>query len=106
MSFRGAPLVNKLSAPRSLSKAVINTMSVHQVKSIISIASLALILSSTSFTTRAQTQRGPSDVVREFYKALRDHRFKDAFAMTIYKPAVQDLTAEEMEDLRPGFEET
>ena len=71
-----------------------------------SVASLALILLFASFAAPAQTQRGPSDVVREFYKAMREHRFKDAFSMTIYKSAVGDLTAEEMEDLRPGFEET
>jgi hypothetical protein len=51
------------------------------------------------------TQRTPSDVVREFYKAMREHRFKDAWSMTIYKPAVEGLTAEEMEDLRSTFEE-
>jgi hypothetical protein len=54
----------------------------------------------------AQTvQRAPSDVVREFYKAMREHRFKDAWSMTIYKTAVEGLTAEEMEDLRSTFEE-
>lgn len=51
------------------------------------------------------TQRTPSDVVREFYKAMREHRFKDAWSMTIYKPAVEGLTVDEMEDLRPTFEE-
>jgi hypothetical protein len=55
--------------------------------------------------TSAQQQRAPSDVVREFYKAMREHRFKDAWSMTIYKPAVEGLTAEEMEDLRPTFED-
>ena len=54
---------------------------------------------------RAQTQRTPSDTVREFYKAMHDHRFKEAWALTIYKPAVEGLNAEEMEDLRPDFEE-
>jgi len=54
----------------------------------------------------AQTvQRSPADTVREFYKAIREHRFKDAWSLTIYKPAVEDLNAQEMEDLRPGFEE-
>ena len=57
-------------------------------------------------TIRAQnTQRSPSEVVREFYKAMREHRFKEAWALSIYKPAVDDLTAEEMEDLRATFEE-
>jgi len=53
----------------------------------------------------AQTPGTPSDVVREFYKAMHEHRFKEAFAVTIYKPAVEGLKAEEMEDLRPYFEE-
>jgi hypothetical protein len=47
----------------------------------------------------------PTDVVREFYKAMREHRYRDAFSMTSYKPAVEGLNAEEMELLRPGFEE-
>jgi hypothetical protein len=81
-------------------------MSVQRLsKSIIVVALLALIFSATSFAARAQTQRGPSDVVREFYKAMREHRFKDAWALTIYKPAVEDLNAAEMEDLQSDFEQ-
>src|SRR6267143_3334147 len=53
----------------------------------------------------AQTERTPTDTVRELYKAMHDHRFKEAWALTIYKPAVEGLNAEEMEDLRPDFEE-
>ena len=56
-------------------------------------------------TALAQTQRSPSDVVRDFYKAMHEHRFKEAWALTIYKPAVEGLNAEEMEDLRGDFEE-
>jgi len=64
--------------------------------------SLLAFLGSGTF---AQAQLGPSDVVRDFYKAMREHRFKDAWSLTIYKPAVQDLSAEEMEDLRADFED-
>ena len=49
--------------------------------------------------------RTPTDVVREFYKAMREHRYRDAFTLTSYKPAIEGLNAEEMELLRPGFEE-
>ena len=63
-----------------------------------------LLASSCSVAGQAQ-QRGPADVVRDFYKAMREHRFKDAFELTIYKPAVEGLSADEMEDLRPTFEE-
>src|SRR6185312_10109662 len=68
-------------------------------------ALLLLVLFAASSATHGQTPSTPSDVVREFYKALREHRFKEAWSLTIYKPAVQDLTAEEMEDLRTEFED-
>jgi len=68
----------------------------------------ALVLSTLCLSVTfgaPQAQRGPSDVVREFYKAMRERRFKAAFALTIYKPAVEGLSDEEMEDLRPTFEQ-
>ena len=93
------------SAPRGLSRPVSNIMVVNRLsKLILWVATLGLILSATSFVAGAQTQTSPSDVVRTFYKAMREHRFKDAWSMTIYKPAVDELTTEEMEDLRPDFE--
>src|SRR5437660_12409566 len=70
-----------------------------------SLALLSAALLASSSAVQTQTQRSPADVVREFYKAMREHRFNDAWAMTIYKPAVEGLTAEEMEDLRVDFEE-
>lgn len=71
-------------------------------------AILVSALIATAAPPRACAQnaaRTPSDVVRDFYKAMREHRFNEAFALTIYKSAVEGLSAEEMEDLRPGFEE-
>jgi hypothetical protein len=53
----------------------------------------------------AQTpQRTPTETVREFYKALREKRFKDAFGMSIYKPAIDGLSDKEFEELKPDFE--
>ena len=48
--------------------------------------------------------RSPSDTVREFYKAMREKRFREAFDMSIYKPAIDGLTPEEVNDLRPDFD--
>src|SRR5256885_171147 len=85
---------------------VLNVMSVNgSPKTKATIASLAFVLLTASFVLAQTTPRSPSDVVREFYKALHERRFKEAWSLTIYKPAVQDLSAEEMEDLRAGFEE-
>ncbi len=66
---------------------------------------LAIVLFGALSATVAQTPRTPSDTVREFYKAMHEHRFKEAWSLTIYKPAVDGLNAQEMEDLRPDFEE-
>lgn len=46
----------------------------------------------------------PSATVLAFYQALAQKRFREAFALTIYSRAVEDLSAAEYEDLRPDFE--
>ena len=73
---------------------------------LLAIASIVLVMGS-SFASLALSQqpRGPSDVVREFYKAMREHRFREAFALTNYKSAVESLTAEDMQELEPNFED-
>ena len=43
-------------------------------------------------------------MVRAFYTALRERRFREAFAMSVFRPAVEGLSAEEFEDLRADFE--
>src|ERR1700730_7738654 len=57
----------------------------------------------SSIGVAQQVQRSPSDTVREFYKAMREKRFSEAFAMSIYKPAIAGLKPQEFEDLRPDF---
>ena len=48
----------------------------------------------------------PLQTVREFYKAMREKRFRDAFMLSTYRPAVEGLTAEELSDLAPDFAAT
>jgi hypothetical protein len=56
-------------------------------------------------TTVAQTPvRSPSDTVREFYRIMRERKFREAFALSIYKPAIDTLTQAEFDDLRTDFE--
>jgi hypothetical protein len=76
-----------------------------RIHAALSVCLLMLMLFGGASRAMLQTQRTPSDTVREFYKAMREHRFKEAWALTIYKPAVDGLNAEEFEDLRPDFEE-
>ncbi|MGB7922706.1 MAG: hypothetical protein WCF57_05620 [Pyrinomonadaceae bacterium] len=68
------------------------------------ITSLLLLLLATGVSFAQTPKLTPTETVREFYKALREKRFQQAFAMSIYKPAVEGLSAEEFEELRPDFE--
>jgi hypothetical protein len=61
------------------------------------------ILAATSVAV-GQNQLSPTDTVRAFYKTMRERKFKEAFAMSIYKPAVEPLSAKELADLQPDFE--
>jgi hypothetical protein len=55
-------------------------------------------------TASAAQARTPVQTVSEFYKALRERRFREAFALSIYKPALDGLSAEEFAELQPEFE--
>jgi hypothetical protein len=71
---------------------------------IVSVA-VAFLISAAATSTPAQTPpRTPSDTVREFYKAMREKRFSEAFAISIYKPAIEGLNPQELEDFRPDFD--
>jgi hypothetical protein len=48
--------------------------------------------------------RSPSDTVREFYRTMRAKKFREAFALSIFKPAIDPLSQAEFDDLRPDFE--
>ena len=64
----------------------------------------ALLLGTASASFPQTAPLSPTETVRLFYKTMRERKFKEAFAMSIYKPAVEPLTPKEFEDLRPDFE--
>jgi hypothetical protein len=63
--------------------------------------STALLLASTAV---AQAPRTPTEVTREFYKLMRDKKFREAFAISIYRYALEGLSQQEFDDLQPDFE--
>ena len=48
--------------------------------------------------------RTPTETTRQFYQMLREKKFREAFALSIYRSAIETLSAQEIEDLRPDFE--
>jgi len=65
---------------------------------------LAFLLSTAAVSYSQNGSLSPTETVKLFYKTMRERKFKEAFAMSIYKPAVEPLSAKEFEDLRPDFE--
>jgi hypothetical protein len=75
------------------------------VASLVLLAAAAATPAAHSFSSRrAQAARTPTETVREFYKLMREGRFREAFALSIYKPAVEGLSEQEFNELRPDFE--
>ena len=70
----------------------------------VSLMGLLVFLFALPAVAQQPPPRSPSDTVREFYKAMREKRFREAFALSIYKPAIDGLKPQEFEDLRPDFE--
>jgi hypothetical protein len=65
---------------------------------------VAVLLASSVSIVCQTSQLTPTQTVELFYKTMRERKFKEAFSMSIYKPAVDGLTPKELDDLRPDFE--
>jgi hypothetical protein len=70
------------------------------------IIALLLLISCTGGKALAQNKqaRTPTETVRDFYRMMRERHFQEALALSIYKTAIEGLTAAEFEELRPDFE--
>ena len=80
---------------------MVNAIKIGRVLS----AALATLLALGSITFgQSQTQPlSPSDTVRSFYKLMREKKFREAFALSIYRPAIDPLTPVEFSDLQLDF---
>ena len=42
--------------------------------------------------------------MREFYRMMREKKFREAFGITIYRAAIEGLSTQEFDDLKPDFD--
>jgi len=57
-----------------------------------------------AFTSFAQTPRTPTETMREFYRMMRERKFREAFGMSIYRAAIEGLSTQEYDELKPDFD--
>ena len=82
---------------------MLNTVSMH--RALLSLLLVFLTLQLVPPSAAQNQPRSPSDTVREFYKAMRERKFREAFALSIYKPAIEGLTDQEFQALRAQFKD-
>lgn len=71
----------------------------------LTILSLLLLLALTGSIALAQNPpRTPTETTRMFYQLLREKKFREAFALSTYSPAIEPLTPQEFEEFRPDLE--
>lgn len=74
------------------------------VRSVAAAVVLIVVSASVSIAQPQSQQVSPSDTVRSFYKLMREKKFREAFALSIYGPAIDPLSQTEFEDLRVDFD--
>lgn len=65
---------------------------------------LLLVLCGSAVLAQNPPARSPAETTRLFYQLMREKKFREAFALSIYRPAIEILSPQEFEELRPDFE--
>ena len=68
------------------------------------VVGLLVCLAALPVMSQQAPPRSPTETVSEFYRLLREKKYREAFALSIFKPALDGLKPAEFEDLRPDFE--
>jgi hypothetical protein len=69
------------------------------------LCALLLAITSGFATTIPQTtQRTPTETMRDFYRMMREKQYREAFGISIYRQAIEGLSAQEYDDLKPDFD--
>ena len=65
---------------------------------------LLIVLAASSSALAQNAPLSPTETTRQFYQLLREKKFREAFALSTYGPAIEPLSQQEFEDFRPDFE--
>src|SRR6476646_3395543 len=69
------------------------------------LCALLIAITTGSATALPQTPgRTPSETMREFYRMMREKKYREAFGISIYRQAIEGLSTQEFDDLKPDFD--
>ena len=66
---------------------------------------LLIAMFTGSATILAQSpERSPTETMRDFYRMMREKKYREAFNISIYRPAIEGLSTQEYDDLKTDFD--
>ena len=65
---------------------------------------LIALTSAFAATLPHTTPRTPTETMREFYRLMREKKYREAFGISIYRQAIEGLSTQEYDDLKPDFD--
>jgi hypothetical protein len=65
---------------------------------------LLIVLAGSSTALTQNAALSPTETTRQFYQLLREKKFREAFVLSTYGPAIEALSQQEFDDFRPDFE--
>jgi hypothetical protein len=65
---------------------------------------LLIVLAGSVVLAQNPPARSPTETTRLFYQMLREKKFREAFGLSIYRSAIEPLSQQEFDELRPDFE--
>jgi len=69
------------------------------------ICALLIAITTGGAAPFAQTPpRTPTETMRDFYRMMREKKYREAFGISIYREAIEGLSSQEYEDLKPDFD--
>lgn len=76
----------------------------QRTQTIVCLLVLFVLAGGSSSALAQNAPRSPTETTRYFYQMLREKKFREAFMISIYRSAIEGLSAQEFEELRPDFE--
>lgn len=78
-------------------------MKLFRVPTLCCVLLIAMFTGSATILAQAP-QRSPTETMRDFYRMMREKKYREAFNMSIYRPAIEGLSTQEYDDLKTDFD--
>jgi len=76
----------------------------YRIQKLFCVLLFVVLVGSSVVLAQNPPPRSPTETTRLFYQMLREKKFREAFVLSIYRSAIESLSQQEFDELRPDFE--